>query len=170
MHRCSWPLHEKEESVYVHFANFHFWIPLRSMALCQVRNIQSFIVPSCAGPLQPADWVFLPIVDLYNLAISVWVNIKVCSCVILNLHFCRLGAAVYLISFSCMNRINTFGFHGRCSDVKEPFYFMQNEEQKVVSFKAWMTLLLFFYLFFCLLLLVKWRATALIPFQARQFP
>ena len=105
MHRCSWLLHEKEESVYVHFANFHFWIPLRSMALCQVRNIQSFIVPSCAGPLQPADWVFLPIVDLYNLAISVWVNIKVRSCVILNLHFCRLGAAVYLISFSCMNRI-----------------------------------------------------------------
>ena len=50
---------------------------------------------------------------------------------------------------------NTFGFHGRCSDVKEPFYFMQNEDQKVVSFKARMTLLLFFYLFFCLLLLVK---------------
>ena len=41
------------------------------MALCQVRNIQSFIVPLRAGPLQPADWVFLPIVDLYNLAISV---------------------------------------------------------------------------------------------------
>ena len=63
---------------------------------------------------------------------------------------------MHLIDKFCNPEINnTFGFHCRCSDVKEPFYFMQNEDQKVVSFKAWMTLLLFVYLFVCLLLLVK---------------
>lgn len=63
---------------------------------------------------------------------------------------------MHLIDKFCNPEINnTFGFHGRCSDVKEPFCFIQNEDQKVVSFKAWMTLLLFVYLFVCLLLLVK---------------
>ena len=55
---------------------------------------------------------------------------------------------MHLIDKFCNPEINnTFGFHGRCSDVKEPFYFMQNEDQKVVSFKAWMTLPLSVY--FC---------------------
>lgn len=43
----------------------------RSLALHQVRNIQSFLAPVCTGPLQPADWMFLPIVELHNQAISV---------------------------------------------------------------------------------------------------
>ncbi|KAJ7323457.1 RNA polymerase II associated protein 1 [Desmophyllum pertusum] len=43
----------------------------RSLSLRQVRNVQSFLIPSCAGPLQPADWMLLPIVDLYNQAISI---------------------------------------------------------------------------------------------------
>jgi len=43
----------------------------RSLSLYQVSNIQSFLVPSVAGPLLPADWMFLPVVDLHNQAISV---------------------------------------------------------------------------------------------------
>ena len=58
---------------------------------------------------------------------------------------------MHLIDKFCNHEINnTFGFHGRCSDVKEPFYFIQNEEQKVVSFKAWMTLITSVLLLVCL--------------------
>lgn len=42
----------------------------RSLALHNVHRVQSFLLRPCTGPLQPADWMFLPIVDLHNQAVS----------------------------------------------------------------------------------------------------
>ncbi|XP_068681600.1 RNA polymerase II-associated protein 1-like isoform X1 [Montipora foliosa] len=43
----------------------------RSLTLHHVRRVQSFLLPPCTEPLQPADWMFLPVVDLHNQAVSV---------------------------------------------------------------------------------------------------
>lgn len=48
----------------------------RSLALHDVHRVQSFLLRPCMGPLQPADWMFLPIVDLHNQAVSIEMNGK----------------------------------------------------------------------------------------------
>ncbi|XP_015763602.1 PREDICTED: RNA polymerase II-associated protein 1-like [Acropora digitifera] len=48
----------------------------RSLALHNIHRVQSFLLRPCTGPLQPADWMFLPIVDLHNQAVSIEMNGK----------------------------------------------------------------------------------------------